>query len=751
MATNYLLGYGQRLMTPIPPPKSDPSKWHPHTLESAKKHLVPRLALVVKESNALPEEFCPHGEAVIVLSLHPAYLAKSHFPSRLLSECRLRNVGSRGTLRIPAVQHPKRKGSKELSLELLVAGSSALIATLHNTIERCEADAPLAGDIIKIDDVRLEDPQSKIRLAGYQDETCNYWEIVLHATPTQDFIVDAFRSIVADAGGVVDVDRRIYAGGLCFVPAHIEFQPLQAITRFQHLRVARGMPRMRTVKRQVGSLLTFNCELPKSLAVNQDIKAVIFDGGPVEVNGLDKWVSNSAPPEIGQAVDDYRDHAIGVASAALFGPIAKGKPLGRPYCNVEVVRVLDEHTSGESPDYFNVLNRVVDGIKARQPDFVNLSIGPDVEVHDDEPHLWTSVLDKLFYDQPVLAFTAVGNNGERDWGWDAKLARVQAPADLMNAFAVGSCNTLATHWQRSRHSSIGPGRSPGMIRPEALAFGGEYDNPFFVLGPAAGTAVPVIGTSYATPVAMRVAAGIRACLGPIMGPLAIKALMINRADPKGERDIREVGWGRICHNVEELVSSDDQTAHIVYQDDLSPSQWMRIPIPLPNESLPGKVFVSATFCYKSPTDPEHPSNYTRAGLRLVFRPHADRFGSEEQKKPNTKSIASMRRIVGQSEAEWRSKSLEWETAIHLSYAPSGRDLKEPAFEIHYNARSGGDNDRHAEKIPFALVVTVRSQRVKDLYNRIASKYRSILEAIRPVYLPVPLQASDDRLRQAERK
>lgn len=308
----------------------------------------------------------------------------------------------------------------------------------------------------------------------------------------------------------------------------------------------------------------------------------------------------------------------------------------------------------------------------------------------------------------------------------------------MNAFAFGSCNFLGEDWQRSKHSSIGFGRSPGRVRPELVALGGEEDRPYFVLGPSPNTAIPVVGTSFASPTAMRVAAGIRAYLGPVMGPLAIKALMINRSDPRGDRSLREVGWGRVVHSPEDLLTSDDSTAHIIYQDELEPAQWMRVPIPIPDGPLPGKLYITATFCYKTETDPEHPANYTRAGLQLKFRPNKDKKDDENRQDAKTCAIFSPRRMYGQTEQEWRFKSHEWETAIHCRYSPSGSALLQPAFDVHYNARMGGANAATAGKIPFALVVTIRSKQVPDLYNRVASQYRMQLQALQPIRIPLKI-------------
>ena len=57
------------------------------------------------------------------------------------------------------------------------------------------------------------------------------------------------------------------------------------------------------------------------------------------------------------------------------------------------------------------------------------------------------------------------------------------------------------------------------------------------------------------------------------------------------------------------------------------AQYLRAQIPVPKEAMTGLVAIRATFCYATRTDPQDPSNYTRSGLDVVFRPHGNEMRS----------------------------------------------------------------------------------------------------------------------------
>ena len=65
-------------------------------------------------------------------------------------------------------------------------------------------------------------------------------------------------------------------------------------------------------------------------------------------------------------------------------------------------------------------------------------------------------------------------------------------------------------------------------------------------------------------------------------------------------------------------------------------------------------------------------------------------------------------------------------------------LRNPVLDVHYNARAGGRNVKSADKIPYALVITVESKKTRDLYNKILQRYPTILEALKPV-VEIPIR------------
>jgi hypothetical protein len=236
------------------------------------------------------------------------------------------------------------------------------------------------------------------------------------------------------------------------------------------------------------------------------------------------------------------------------------------------------------------------------------------------------MLDQYLKKGSLLMTIAAGNGGEFDHA--SGNARIQSPADCVNGTAIGSADRNGSGWKRASHSSIGPGRSPGVVKPDLLSFGGCPKTPFYVIG-TNSHAEPRLGTSFASPNALRSAIGVRAHLGPVLSPLAIKALLIHRAERSSDaRD--EIGWGKVPEDISKLITCEDGTAHIVYQGTMRPGSYQRAQIPYPEEQLKGKVKISATLCFASETDPQDPIHYTRSGLEVCFRPHDQKVGDGSQ-------------------------------------------------------------------------------------------------------------------------
>jgi len=267
-----------------------------------------------------------------------------------------------------------------------------------------------------------------------------------------------------------------------------------------------------------------------------------------------------------------------------------------------------------------------------------------------------------------------------------------------------------------------------------MAFGGDPGRYFHVLAPGKKPALsPQLGTSFASPYLLRSAVGIRAILGPALTPLAIKALLVHSADP-ANHDKHDVGWGKVPEDLMQVITCAPGVARVVYQGELKAGKYLRALLPLPTGSLNGKIKLSATFCYASPTDPQDAAAYTRAGLEVVFRP-SDRRIQAGKANAATRGFFDMKKYA--TEQERRSDLGKWETVLHGSKSMMGSGLHNPVFDIHYNAREAGARASGADKIRYALIITVEAPKHLDLYNDILRAYAKTLVPIQPqVSLPI---------------
>lgn len=736
MAINFLLGKGERLTTRISAPRKPSEKVHPYSLSEARKWLSPRIKATSHDLDQLPGLACPQDEAVAIVTLHPAYLAKSYFPEDLFDLVHIYPVGSRPKTIQPKKWTRKKHPESTVTAEIFVAGPRKAFHDWAHSISQWTDSTENTDDLRKLENIHSFPPEERLR-GSFSENRTPLLEVVLHAKERHesDFVLEGFRNYLRALDISVDLDKRLYAEGLCFLPVEVPKQLIREVAKFSFLRVAREMPRLRTIIRSVGGPKRIKAELPKDPPIDPNIRVAVFDGGVPKTPDLSPWVKRLVANGVTQSVKSYQEHGLAVTSALLFGPLEDGRTMERPFAGVDHYRVLDKNTGQDARgELFDVLKRIKDTLESKRYDFVNLSIGPDLPIEDDEVHVWTAILDQIFAGGNILPCIAAGNGGEYDH--DSGNARIQSPADCVNGMAIGSCDSLENNWKRVSHSSIGPGRSPGIVKPDIVAFGGCSASPYLVLSENLGHALPVNGTSFASPTALRVAIGVRAILGSALAPLALKALLIHRCE-KTKIPRSEVGWGRVLSTPDELITCEDDTAHIVYQGELSPSQWLRAKIPVPKGPLSGMVEISATFCFATATDPQDPIHYTRSGLEVTFRPNENAKKKSAQLHPDSQGFFRSETSF-QTEHELRADSHKWETTLHASKKFRGNRLDNPCFDIHYNAREGGRNADSPRKIPYALIVTVKASQIKDLYNQIVQRYRTVLETLQPV-IQVPIQ------------
>jgi len=468
---------------------------------------------------------------------------------------------------------------------------------------------------------------------------------------------------------------------------------------------------------------------------------VIFDGGiPAStLKVISPWVSLIEPVGLGKADSSLEMHGLAVTSAALFGPLKPDKTSDTPACLIDHVRVLDQDWQNDI-EAWAILDRIDQFLKKEGENYqlVNLSLGPDMAVDDDEVTRWTSVLDDHFATSGHLAFVAAGNNGARDS--EAGLDRICPPSDGVNLLCVGAADSRDLNWSRAPYSAQGPGRAPGMMKPDILAFGGSltarglFPQGFAVLE-GSKSATVTQGTSFAAPFALRTAASVLAQRSNELSPLAVRALLVHRAE-QGENDVKEVGWGRIEENPLLLVTCDDNEALILFQGKLPVGSFLRAPVPLSEEPLIGTLSITATLVILSDVDPEHPGAYTRGGMEIVFRPHDQKINIDKKSgkrsfHPKTQSnFFSTKDYHDVPEQVLRSEGLKWETTRKGQKNKRLGTLRNPCFDIYYNHRDEGGKNSDPQQIPYALVIGVRSEKDHQLYNKVLSRYRNRLIPIK---------------------
>jgi hypothetical protein len=233
---------------------------------------------------------------------------------------------------------------------------------------------------------------------------------------------------------------------------------------------------------------------------------------------------------------------------------------------------------------------------------------------------------------------------------------------------------------------------------------------------------------------MRAAAAVKAHAGPALSPLAIRALMIHRAKDGG-LDRSDVGWGRFEPDLQDLVTCDDDESLTVYQGTLPVGMHLRANVPFPGQALQGKVTLTATLLIAPEVDPDHPGTYTRSGLEVAFRPHADVFTTNPDGStsmhPKPRSFFSASNLYGSVEAQARAAHYKWEPCVKHSEKMYAASLKDPCFDIYYHHRESGHAAALPQPVPYAFVVSLKAPKVPDLYNQTVRAYANVLVPLRP--------------------
>ena len=713
---NLIIGYGETLTHAVTVKGGSGPKHHPYTFDEARQRIATQLTKIIDDIAAKPASECAGGQVVIKMTQHPAYLAKTYYPRALLNHFGLRDLGSRSVIITPDSWGKAKRVGEGLASCLYIAGEKDSFNNFLDYIGEGQLTDSLLNQLRTFETIDLFPGKEKIKFIA-PEPAVKRLEVVLHASQSDKEVVSDFLDYLSSLGGATEERLMKCVGGLTFLPAMLNAGLEEKLAEFSHLRVLRSIPKLRVHKPDmIREALTDTPILPTEKAINEDIKVCIFDGGIGENHLLGPWVNEIVPDDVTKTHPKLLSHGSEVCATYLFGPY-DGNPLPQPYTNVDLVRVLSPEDA--DPDMFEVLSRIEAVLKLKRYKYINLSLGPQMPIDDDDVHVWTSVIDSYLQDGSSLITVAAGNDGDQP----GEYGRIQPPSDMVNCLAIGACNSNELDWKRSSYSCIGPGRSPGIVKPDGVMFGGDRDNLFKVYSPLSDTFVGTAGTSFAAPYALRVAAGIDAIADFALSVSSIKALLVHHAQ-QGDHHWHEVGWGRFPINPECVIECRDDEAIIVFQGTLKPSEHLRIPVPVPEQFESTWVELRATFCICAVTDPEHPLHYTRSGLDISFRPNDEKY-AEDAKHASTTSFFSLKKLYA-TEQSLREDAHKWETCISRSQRFKKATFKDPVFDVKYHTREqGGAAIEDVPPLTYSLVLSIRNKGMTDLYNQVLQRYQTL--------------------------
>lgn len=716
---NFILGNGESLISEQPSKKLNmqPKELIYSYVEVAER-LYEGISDIINMSEQLPSLAIPNNEIVFSLILHPSYLAKSYFPNKILEYLNFKIIGSKEVLCTP-IKNSKSKNNREIEPTILYYISTTInnLKVIQDLLFNID-DEKLQNEFVRIEEVKPLLIKDKIKIKDL-NEVNGEVEIILHASEKEFSRQTALMNFAKQINNHIQLKYTKSIDGITFINLDIPNKNIEELAQFSYIRAIRKIPRLRNINLKSHEEIKINIQdySIDNTFLNKNIKVAVFDGGFINKDGFLRQLVRYTDLFTNGEDENLLLHGTQVTSSVLFGPIKDGMLL-QPYSRVNNYKVCDPLLN-----IYEVLERIVDAIQSDNPEFINISVGPSGEIDDDDVHLWTSTLDNIFSSGKYLCTIAIGNEGDTDY------PRINVPSDCINALGIGaSTSEDFTGWKKTSYSCIGPGRTPGFMKPDGIAFGGTDEEPFSVI--SNGSIYSVQGTSFSSPYVLRTAIGIKSIFGEELTPATIKALLIHSTF-KNNYLSKDVGWGKFFTDPIKIMSCNNNEIKVLYQGKISRAKQYKAIIPYPEGGFTGKIDITATFCFFTPVTAEHPTNYSTNGLEAGFH--------KTNSKGKSTTISEFFKVSNSytdgihiNETELRRNFHKWETTVKGELLnKQGTSIIDPYFIIKHSTReSTGASSSKKSELSFALVVTITSHDMNNLYNLIESKY-SMLKSIQP--------------------
>jgi hypothetical protein len=452
-------------------------------------------------------------------------------------------------------------------------------------------------------------------------------------------------------------------------------------------------------------------------------------------------------PIVGTVGHDVRTqrHGAIVTSALLYGHLTDlelPQPANMVVDHFTVFPQIGPQADLQMYWLLDVIESQVDG---GEYDIVTICTAPNRLLDDSVVDRWTSTLDELSHRENVLFVVAAGNNGEDPA--TGGLNRVMVPADGTNVLAVGATDATTSKPGRASYSAVGPGRAGALMRPSALAFGGTNSDPFYGVDNDGG-ALSFYGTSCSAPLVTNSLAGLAQLLGQErLTAINLRAFALHFTEPcrPGLQPV-EVGLGVFRRAYDFLVDGPPNQAHVLYSGTIARDEYVPLALPVP-DGLTGPVSIRYTLVTSTSVDASDSVDYTRAGLEVTFRPHANIFAFSKEGaktvKLNTVSQSAQAgsllqqgyrlgsepvtdnigHTVRQNERALRADG-KWDsvrTGAH-TYRDAAQKVYRPRLDISHLARESGVLVSGSPDLRWSLLVSVESKASGSLYDDVCAQY-----------------------------
>jgi hypothetical protein len=765
-----LFAGGERLRQKVEPGSGGGPKWHPRTMEQAVELLSPQVARLQEAAASTPSGL--RGSRVVFeAKVSPNYLANSYFPTTLFREADLVPVGTRGGM--GEYVTPKKREQSETKTYLLAADERALgkvSALLHGQFSESATLKRARESLRQFELIQMPTVAETLREPTDSADT-KIWEAVFHplfdlqgerSSQEASIVFGRWNALISSLGGAVERDFVRSIKGLTFMPVRLSPDAAREAARFNPLRAIRPMPSIRPLPISPLRINSTEDEAPNPPAGQRpqsDLRVATFDGG------VDAGIAQLAPfvQQFDLTTEDPDSECVAhgslVSSTILYGAGHDQGELATPEIGVDHFRVLPVPPASADLELYWILDRITEQVQRGGYRIVNLSLGPELCVEDDdEPHAWTAQLDELAEERDVLFVSAVGNNGELDAGIGAN--RVQVPGDMANGIGVGACDRRPPEsgWSRAPYSAVGPGRPGCRMQPTGVAFGGVAGRAFRGITKG-GVIAEAEGTSFAAPTVVHGLAGLSATLGSRgADPRLLRAFAVHCAEPSSPFDPEGSGFGRIPERFDNLLECKANEATVLYRDTIARGEAVSLPFPLVDAAVDGRtVKLRWTIALAVPTDPRNPVEYTQAGIEVAFRPHAQKFTFTNRETKDSKKVnvveeaGEAQRLMAEGydfsnlpatrsptqhrhEARRRRDEAKWETVLHSQLGMRSSSLFRPQLTATYLAREEGMLT-DAPPLEFVMLLTLRAPKGVDLYNATRVNYPQLT----PLRTELPLR------------